>query len=918
MDPSRHDRISELFLAACELAPEERASYLDRTCGGDAELRAAVESLLKHDADPTPLDQPVGDAGWAHDALTGLGSLPERIGEYEILDLLGEGGMGIVYRARQRHPERDVALKVVRAGFAGPETVRRFQVEATLLGRLRHPGIAQIFEAGVEETRAGDQPFFAMELVEGVAFDEWLREARPRTAVCIEMLAQIAEAVAHAHHQGIAHRDLKPSNILVDFAGKPRIVDFGVARAVDDGGEGTLLTRTGQLVGTLAYMSPEQVAGDPSAVDVRTDVYSLGVILYEALTGRRPLEVEGLPLVEVASKIASAEPVRLGAIDRQLRGDVDVIAAKALEKERERRYGSAALLAQDLRRCLADEPIEARPPSTIYQLTKLARRHRAIVTGTAVAMVALIAGLAAALVQANRATHAAETAELETARATAALAESDAVVDFLSQLLESVHPDRLGREVRVDDVLEEATGRLENEFDDRPVVKARLAAAVGRSWNALGKRDRGRKALGVAVPIFAEKLGDLDPRTVRARARYGLSCNFIGASEEGLEICRRAYADACVVFGEDDIETLEIRAGVAGCLASLGEMEEAERTMADLVEVGERVAPEHPVHLEHMQSWAGLQRSLGRFERGIEIARQAYERCAETLGPDHWRTIGMGVGLGLELYSNSHFAEAIEVLEPMHARSAEIFGAEHTETVDAAQFLGLAYVESRRFDEADELLAAAVAACEAKFGRDNASTLLARRYRLQVPLRSEQYDAESLQLAEEIADGYARVYGPDHPDAIEALATVGRFQESSGQKEEGLATLGEALDRARRVLPLLNPHRVQATSTVAALLRKLGRREEALETIDEIALTEDAATLEAYGGIFGHVMEIRGTLLAELGRLDEAKAVRERVVATLGENDGGVAKRLAGRIEAASPKAAETDPTAEPDTARDH
>ncbi len=280
-------------------------------------------------------------------------STPERVGRYRIHDVLGVGGMGVVYLAEQESPRRRVALKVIRPEYASPTYLRRFAVEAEILGRLEHPGIARIYEAGTDSSCDTPTPFFAMEFVHGRPLCEDATRRRLDVRERVQLLVDVCDAVHHAHEQGIVHRDLKPQNILVDDAGKPRVLDFGVARVLD-AGRTTIGTSSGQLVGTLHYMSPEQVSTDPAAVDARSDVYTLGVVAYELIGAQFPYDLSGRSLSDTCRIIQDETPAPLSSIDRALRGDLDVIVAKALEKERTRRYRSAMALADDLRRYLAD------------------------------------------------------------------------------------------------------------------------------------------------------------------------------------------------------------------------------------------------------------------------------------------------------------------------------------------------------------------------------------------------------------------------------------------------------------------------------------------------------------------------------------------------------------------------------------
>jgi WD40 repeat protein len=388
-EPS-HRRVEELFDQAIDLDPVRQAAFLDEQCGRDADLRAAVEELLKFDS------QAEAAESLLRSPLSGLRPPPvapthPAVGRYRVLRLVGEGGMGSVFEAEQDRPNRCVALKVIRPGLLSTALLKRFEQEVEILGRLGHPGIAQIYEAGIADD---GQPFFAMEFVRGLPLDEYARSRSLTLPDRLSLVARVCDAVQHAHDQGIIHRDLKPANILVEENGQPKVLDFGVARATDANLlTGAGLTQTGQLLGTPSYMSPEQVTADAAAVDHRADIYALGVILFELLAHRLPYQVANRPLAEVARLILEQDPPRLGSINPELRGDVETIVAKALAKDPARRYASAADLAADLRRWLAHEPILARPPSALYHLRQFARRHTGLVGGVLATGAALVLGL---------------------------------------------------------------------------------------------------------------------------------------------------------------------------------------------------------------------------------------------------------------------------------------------------------------------------------------------------------------------------------------------------------------------------------------------------------------------------------------------------------------------------------------------
>jgi WD40 repeat protein/predicted Ser/Thr protein kinase len=422
LTPERYQKVKQLFGEVCELAPQQRAAHLERVCAQDAELRAEVETLLAHDGQPLPVEPRISAAS----ALARLGAgatgssasfafsggvdggLPDRVGRYRVLSLLGQGGMGTVYLAEQEHPRRQVALKVVHAGAASHAVLRRFSHETSILGQLAHPGIAHIYEAGVADMRTADGlavrcPFFAMEYVRGEALGEYVEHQRPSVPQRLALIARICDAVHHAHQRSVVHRDLKPGNILVEAQGQPKILDFGIARVTDvDVQTVTMKTEVGQLVGTIPYMSPEQVTGVSANVDTRSDVYALGVICYELLTGSLPHDVTDHSIPEAVRMIREDEPTRLSSVDTLFRGDLDTIIGKALEKDKQRRYQSASEFAADIRNHLASRPIAARAPTTFYQLRMFARRNRALVGGVLATVMALLIGIVGISVQAER------------------------------------------------------------------------------------------------------------------------------------------------------------------------------------------------------------------------------------------------------------------------------------------------------------------------------------------------------------------------------------------------------------------------------------------------------------------------------------------------------------------------------------
>ena len=465
----------------------------------------------------------------AQDAAAAPAAPGQVIAGYALLDRIGRGGMGEVWQAVQRRPRRTVALKLIRGDLVTPSMRRRFDLETEAAGRLNHEGIARVFDAGIDD--ATNRPFYAMEFVEGHRLDRWAASQTPAVDVRLRLLVAVCRAVDHAHDHGVVHRDLKPGNVLVTADDRPKILDFGLARLTDaDLTRVTRETATGQVLGTLAYMAPEQAAGELAAVDERSDVYALGVIAFELLAGRLPIDVTGLPLHAAVRAIAEDPPSRLSSADRTLRGDLETIVSKATAKEKSRRYDSAGELADDLQRYLDAEPIEARPPSTWYNARTFARRNKALVIGVAATMLALLGGALASGALAIRAGHHAAVAEVERAEAERqrAVAEANAAeagrqtAAAHAQAAEAARRRGDGAAVRrhVADAL--ATGHADDvplrvmllEFDS----ESDRVGALG-DYRALRSRDDLGEHAGAVELLALSFEPDADPTAVVARAR---------------------------------------------------------------------------------------------------------------------------------------------------------------------------------------------------------------------------------------------------------------------------------------------------------------------------------------------------------------------------------------------------------------
>jgi eukaryotic-like serine/threonine-protein kinase len=494
------------------------------------------------------------------------GSLPS-VPRYRILRRIGTGGMGEVYEAEQAHPRRRVAVKLIRNGTATPQVLKRFELESEVLGKLQHPGIAHVFESGVVRMSQGVQPFLAMELVAGAdgahapQLNHYADAMRLDVRARLALLARVADAVHYAHERGVVHRDLKPANVLVDQAGQPKILDFGVARLTTGGGAGaavTMQTNMGQVIGTLPYMSVEQLTGRQDEVDARSDVYSLGVIAYELLTGSVPHPLAGLPMPLAVRILIEDDPTRLGMLNPSFRGDVETIVATAMEKERSRRYGSAAEFAADVRRYLDDRPITARPATAWYRVRKFTSRNAALVTtavGILLLLTAGIVGTSIGLVRAREAENTSNALMRDEERKRREIEDLFVTLrqvdDFIRGVIEGAHPlaSGGGQKATVVDVLRRREAQLEASLTERWERKMNARFALGRSYEGLGLYEDAVKNLGSAYALAKSQMGDRDKWTIEVGANLAWA-RFKHNDQGAEDFARAVLATASEVLGD--------------------------------------------------------------------------------------------------------------------------------------------------------------------------------------------------------------------------------------------------------------------------------------------------------------------------------------------------------------------------------
>lgn len=782
-----------IFEEACELAEDARRDFVARRCGNDSALRDAVMALLAGDRAAADRSLLRGSPRSAADALLSdlddpLASITGElvIGEFRVDRRLASGGMGVVYLAEQRSPKRTVALKVLKPAFCSGSTLRRFAVESEILGRLQHPGIARVFGAGVHGFEFGslrfDLPWYAMEFVaDARSITEHVRGEKLATRDRFAIFVRVCDAVAHAHAMGVIHRDLKPGNVLVDREGNPKIIDFGIARAIDSAAQiGTMQTRTGELIGTLRYMSPEQLDGDPSRVDVRSDVYALGAILYELLTDRPAHVIDGRPFTEALRIVREQEPTAPSRIDAKLRGEPEWIVWKALERDPTRRYASVAALRDDCERLLANEALEAGPPSGFYRARKFVARHRALVAATTLVVAALTGGLISTLRALDRALVAESKAQDEAT-------VSNQVVSLFQRTFESARNQERGRDLRVVDALDEVARNATTVLDDRPYVAARLVSRVAELYYSLGDEK-----------------------------------NCHAYWEKTLE-----FLDRAGVVGTD--EDLLLRTKALELRSRVGDFAGAEALLAQLQRLAaERYPPDHELRLDL------------RFREALTLWRKGEPKKLEAvvlaLIPDLERVQGKdGRGvldaknlLSIALQDQGRLDEAEPIARDLVDAMTRTLGADSTQTLDAmGNLAGLLLTRgSANAPEAKRLFETVLDGYERTIGLDNVSAIGTRSNLAMTKYRLGEIDAAIADFDEAIRRGRA-VLGPTNPQFLNVVIAASRVETRQGRAESALARLDDALASIGDSLPEDSTTVQQLRGTRGRALHDLGRTDEA-------------------------------------------------------------------------------------------
>jgi serine/threonine-protein kinase len=968
MNAARWTRIQTLFEAALEREPTERDAFLETACADDPDLLAEVRSLLAADAEAHPLlDSLALDAIALPSDLLPPGILPsagERVGPYRIVEPLGHGGMGAVFLAERADGqfEQQVALKLIRGGAASAQIVQRFQSERQILARLQHPHIARLLDGGLTDD---GQPYFAMEYVDGVPLDKHCTVHECSIEERLQLICTVCDAVQYAHRRLIVHRDLKPSNILVTGDGTVKLLDFGIAKMLageDDAENAPALTQTGRAVMTPAYAAPEQVRH--ALVTTATDVYALGVVLYELLTGQRPFDLTDRSPAEIERIVCNQTPDPPSSVaspkrQRQLRGDLDTIVLKALRKEPERRYASAEQLAEDLQRYLEGRPVEARPDTVGYRTRKFIQRHRAGVAAASVVVVliaALVSFYTVRLAQER------DRAQREAATATQ-------VSTFLRDVFQSSDPsEAMGDTISVRTVLERGAERIDTDLEGQPDVQARLLDVVGEVYLNLGQYDEARPLLERALVLRRQMHGETHADVASSMDHLAFLYEKTGDYEEAEQLNRRALSMRRALHGEEHAAVAESLNRLAGVLMHKGTYEEAEPLYRQSLATRQRLlGDEHPEVAVTMNDLALLLHRRGKLEEAEQYARQALALNRTHYGEKPHPNVTSSLGLlGALLEEKGEYAaaedvfrealamsralygdephpmvatslnnlagvlrtqgtydEALPLLREMTAIDRRLHGDEHLNVATGLNSLALLLEDMRRYDEAERYSRETLRILRATVGDEHPYVAFAINNLGMLLYRMEDYDAAEPLLRQSLALRQT-LYEGAHPSIATALHNVGALLHRTGEYDEAEALLRQALALRRDIYGDDHPEVATSLDGLGWLLHEVGSHEEA-EPLLRQALTilraskgnehRQTATVAhhlasvlhakgAYAAAEPLYREALATLRAQLGDADETvetiSAALDALYEAWGQPERAVSRRNSPPVQADS------------------
>ncbi len=819
------DRVAVIFAEAIQLSAGERSAYLERACGADEELGRRLERLLKaHDQAGDFLEQPAPDAVPEGKAEISVGEKPgDRIGRYKLLQQIGEGGCGVVYMAEQEQPvRRRVALKIIKPGMDTKNVMARFEAERQALALMDHPNIAKVFDAGATES---GRPYFVMELVRGVKITDYCDRKSLSTEERLSLFVQVCRAVQHAHQKGIIHRDIKPSNILVTTteggSALPVMIDFGIAKATTNQRltDKTLFTAFEMLIGTPAYMSPEQADLSGVDVDTRTDVYSLGVLLYELLTGSPPFDGGSLMkagLDEIRQIIRERDPdqpsMRLStmaaadltttaqhrqsappALIRSVRGDLDWIVMKALEKDRRRRYETANGLALDVERYLANEPILARPPSKLYKLQKTVLRNKLLFVGIGVIALLLVVSLiavAASLARERRSRREAEDAS----------AKSQQVTKFLEDMLNGVAPSvALGRDTTtLRAILDQTAERVGKEMTNQPAVEAELRTLIGRLYREIGNFDRAEEMHRAALAIDRKLFGPNSPEAAASLNDLALALMAKNKPSEAEGADREALAIRRRLFGNENADVATSLNDLSAVYRQLGRLAEAEPMAREALAIRQKLFGNEALEVaDSLRNLSIILGDEGKWDEAEAMAREVLAIRLKLLGSEHpWVAYSLD-DIAWAAGANGKLDEAESLERESLAMRQKLLGSEHPDVGKALYSVGDRMRQRGNLDGAYSSLSAALSIQRKGLDKDNPDLFETMRS-LGSTLEGEGKMAEAEQMHREALAGWRNRGEIETPRALYALDCLGSTLEAEGKLAEAEQVHREALASWRK------------------------------------------------------------------------------------------------------------------------
>jgi hypothetical protein len=937
------DRLESLFAAAVALADaDERAAYLERACAGDVALRGQVEALLRaHARAGHLLDRPAPGSP----ELTGpyFASTPPGTviaGRYKLLEEIGEGGMGTVWVAEQTQPvRRKVALKLIKAGMDSKAVLARFDAERQALAVMDHPNIAKVLDGGVTDT---GRPFFVMEYVKGVPITQYCDATRLSVPQRLQLFVQVCSAVQHAHQKGIIHRDLKPSNILVapyDDQPVPKVIDFGLAKAMHQSlTERTLHTAHETVLGTPLYMSPEQAQLNNLDVDTRSDIYSLGVLLYELLTGTTPLEkqrFQDAAWEEIKRLIREEEPPRPStrlsstrtlaslAAGRQteparltklVRGELDWIVMKALEKDRSRRYQTANGFAMDVRRYLAGEPVQAAPPSVRYRLGKLARKHRTALTTAAALVLLLVAGVAVSTWQAVRATQAESAARLaeqeavqaQQAATQRAAGERQARLDAQAKQAEAERQKKLAdqaRQAEADRAEGERQAKLEAQAEKSNADKAAAAEKLAnvQAQKRLQQIEKANDILGsifenldpkeiakaqrplqailveqldkAVAQLEGESIGD--PLVVAAmQNKFGRSLLGLGEAGKAIVLLEKARATFQTRLGPDHSRTLLSMNNLATAYMAAGKLDLALPLFEQTLQLKKaRLGPNHPDTLLSMNNLAAAYQAAGKLDLALPLYEETLRLRKTRLGAYHADTLTSMNNLAAACRAAGKLDLAVPLFEQTLKLHKIWLGPEHPDTLLSMNNLALAYMDAGKLDLALPLFEQTLQLQKTRLGPEHPDTLLSMNNLAAAYQAARKMDLALPLLEQTLRLQKARL-GLEHPDTLNSMHNLARAFEATGQLDQALPLLEQTLKLQEARLGPEHPHTLRSMHNLAAAYWSAKQLDKSIPLFEETLKRHEAKLGRDHPHTLMAVANL-GVNYQDAGRLDEALPLLE-------------------------------------------